>query len=145
MMLNDPNPLPVKVNREDVSITDNIYLGSTVRKQRGAGKNLRNRLKKARINFRMLNKVKKSSQFSTKLKLRMYQTAYFPPYCSAQNAGGLLKLTSTVHSPPSIPRTLGKSCKYSDARPSPTKNLLAVTKTAWAPSSYEAGGDGSDM
>ena len=44
------------------------------------------------------------------------------------------------------PRTLEESCKYSALRPSPTNIFLpAAIMTAWAPSSYEGDGDGSDM
>jgi len=67
MMLNVPNPLPVKVNREDLPTTEEFtYLSSTVRHDGGVGSNIRNRLNKARNAFRMLNNVWKSSQYSTK-------------------------------------------------------------------------------
>ena len=73
------------------------------------------------------------------------RAAYFPPYYTAQNAGGWLKATST-NCPPSSPRILEESCEYSGPRPSPTNIFSpAVTKTAWAPSSCEGDGDGSDM
>jgi len=67
MMLNVPNPLPVKVNGEDLPTTEEFtYLSSTVRHDGGVGSNIRNRLNKARNAFRMLNNVWKSSQYSTK-------------------------------------------------------------------------------
>ena len=45
---------------------------STARHDGGAGSNIGNRLNKARDTLRMLNKVWKSSQYSTKTKLRRY-------------------------------------------------------------------------
>jgi len=67
MMLNVPNPLPVKVNGEDLPTTEEFtYLSSTVRHDGRVGSNIRNRLNKARNAFRMLNNVWKSSQYSTK-------------------------------------------------------------------------------
>ena len=75
MMLNVPNPSPVKVNGEDLPTTEEFtYLSSTVRHDGGAGSDIRNRLNKARNAFRMLNNVWKSSQYSTKTKLRLYQS-----------------------------------------------------------------------
>ena len=74
-MLNVSNPSPVTVNGEDLSTTEEFtYLGSTVRHDGGAGSDIKNRLSKARNAFRMMNNVWKSSQYSTKTKLRLYQT-----------------------------------------------------------------------
>ena len=43
MMLNVPNPLPVKVNGEDLPTTEELtYLSSTVRHDSGAGSDIRN-------------------------------------------------------------------------------------------------------
>ena len=70
MMLNVSNPLPVTINGEDLTTTEEFtYLGSTVRHDGGAGSDMKNRLSKARNAFRMLNNVWKSSQYSIKLKL----------------------------------------------------------------------------
>ena len=75
MMLNVSNPSPVKVNGEDLQTTEEFtYLGSTVRYDGGAGSDIRNRIKKARNAFRMLNNVWKSSQCSTETKLRLYSS-----------------------------------------------------------------------
>ena len=74
MMLNVPNPLPVKANGEDLPITEEstyMYLGSTVRHDGGAENGIRNCLNKARKTFIMLNNMWKSSQYSTKTKLRL--------------------------------------------------------------------------
>ena len=75
MMLNVPNPSPIKVNEEDLSTTDEFtYLGSTVRHDGGAGSDIKSRLGKARNAFRMMNAVWKSPHYSIKTKLRLYQS-----------------------------------------------------------------------
>ena len=48
MTLNIPNPSPVQVNGEDLPTTEFIYLGSTVRHDGRAGRDIKNRLSKAR-------------------------------------------------------------------------------------------------
>ena len=69
MMLNVPNPKPTKVNGEDLpTIEEFAFLGSTVRQHGVAGSNIKNC-----FNFRMVNNVWKSSQYSTKTKLRLHQ------------------------------------------------------------------------
>ena len=92
MMLNVQHPAPVKVNEEDVPKTEEFtYLGSIVRHDGEAGNNIKNRLTQARNVLRMMNNVWRSSQYSTKTKLRLYQSSRavcFLPYCMAQNAGG---------------------------------------------------------
>ena len=53
MMLNVPNPSPVKVNGEDLPTTEEFtYLCSTVRLDDGVGSDFRNRFNKARNAFR---------------------------------------------------------------------------------------------
>ena len=80
MMLNVSNPLPIKVNGEELLTTEDFtYLGSTVRYDGGAGSNIKNRLSKARNVFRMLNNVWQSSQYSTKTKLMLYQSCHPHP------------------------------------------------------------------
>ena len=75
MMLNVPSPSPVKVNGADLPTTEEFtYLGSTVRYDGGAESDIRNCLNKARNTFRMLNNMWKSSQYSTKTKLKLYQS-----------------------------------------------------------------------
>ena len=89
MVLHVPNPSPVKVNGEDLPTTEEfIYHGDTVRHDGGAGSDISNRLDNARNAFRMLNNVWKSSQYSTKTKVRLYQSCVFFIHCTAQNAGG---------------------------------------------------------
>ena len=75
MLLNVSNLKPVHVHREDLTTPEEFtYLGSTVRYDRGAGSDIKNRLNKVRNAFRMLNNVWKSSQYSTKTKLKIYQS-----------------------------------------------------------------------
>ena len=83
---------------------------STVGYDGGAGSDIRHRLNKARNAFRILNKVSNSSQYSTKTKPTLYHRQSFPPYCTAQNAGGWLTATST-NCLPSTLRTLEESCE----------------------------------
>ena len=134
------------MNGEDLPTTEEFtYLGSTVKDDGGAGSDIRNRLNKARNAFRMLNNVWKSSQYSTKTKLRLYQscvlsTLMYGSECWRMTESDLNKLS------PSTPRTLEEFYEYSGPRPSPTNIFSpAATKTAWAPSSCEGDGDGSDM
>ena len=100
MMLNVRNPLPIKVNGEDLPTTEEFtYLGSTVRHDGGAGSDIRNRLNKARNAFRMLNNVWKSSQYSIKTKLRLYQSCVLPTLlygseCWRMTESDLSKLSS---------------------------------------------------
>ena len=71
MMLNVPKSSLIKVNRDLPTTEEFTFLGSTVRHDGRAGSNIRNCLNKARNAFRMLNNVWKSSQYSTKTKLRL--------------------------------------------------------------------------
>ena len=75
MTLNNSNPLPIQVNGNNVSITEEFrYLGSIVRCDGGAGNDIRQRLNKANIASRMLNNVWKSKQYSTITEMRLYQS-----------------------------------------------------------------------
>ena len=59
MMLNIPNPSPVKVNGGDLPTTENVtYLGSIGMHDGGAGSDIRNCLNKFRDGLRMLNNVR---------------------------------------------------------------------------------------
>ena len=58
MVLNVLNPAPIRVNGEDLPTTEEFtYLGSTVRRDGGAGSDIKNRLNKATNALRMLNNV----------------------------------------------------------------------------------------
>ena len=147
MMTNVPNYSPVKVNGADLWTTEEFtFLDNTARHDGGAGSDIRNRLNKSRNALRMLNKVWKSFQYSTKTKLRLYQSFVLSPYCTAQNARGWLKAISKLNCLPSTPRTSEESCEYFGPRPS-LANIFSptATKTAWTPSSCTGAGDGSEM
>ena len=117
-------------------------LGCTVRHDGGAGSNIRDGFNKAKNTLRMLNNKWRSSQYSTKTKLRLYQSCIL---FTLLNAGEWLK-ESLTNCPPYTPRTLEESCKYCSLRPSLTNIFSpAVTKTAWAPWSCKGDGDGWGM
>ena len=70
-----PKPLAGQSERGTSSNNRRItFLVSTVRHDGGAGSNIRDHLNKARNAFRKLNTMWKSSQYSTKTKLRLYQS-----------------------------------------------------------------------
>ena len=102
MKINSPNPTPIKVNGENLpTIEEFTYLGSSVRPDGEAGNNIKNHLSKSRNTFRMLNNVLKSSQYSTKTKLTLYQncvlsTLLYSAECWRMTQSDLNKL-STLH------------------------------------------------
>ena len=98
MMLNVPNPSPVNANGDLPRIT---YLGSPVRHDGREESDIRNCLNKARNTFRMLNNMWKSSQYSIRTKLRLYQGFVLSPLlygseCWRMTESDLNKL-ATVH------------------------------------------------
>ena len=145
VMQNVLNPLPVKVNGEDLPSNEEFtYLGSTFRHDGGADSDIRNRLNKARNAFRKLNKVWKSSQYSTKTKLGLHQscvlsTLLYGLECWRMTESALIKLFT------STPRTFEEAGEYSGRRPSPTTIFSVATKTASTLSSCKGDEDGSDM
>ena len=102
MTLNIPNPSPIQVNGADLPTAEEFtYLGSTVRYDGGAGSDIKSRLSKARNTFRMLNNVWRSPQYSTRTKLRIYQscvisTLLYGSECWRMTESDLNKL-STFH------------------------------------------------
>ena len=75
MILNNNDQTPVKAYGADLPITDEFtYLGSNVRVDGCAEDDIKNRLNKARNAMRALNNIWKSSQYSTKTKLRIYNS-----------------------------------------------------------------------
>ena len=115
MMLNVPNPSPIKVNEEDLLTTEEFtYLGSTVTHDGGAGSDIRNCLNKVRNAFRILKNVWTSFQYSTETKLRLYQSCVRPTLlygseCWRMTGSDLNKL-STFH----------------------TKNLRRILRVFWS-------------
>ena len=75
MTLNVENPQRIKVSDEELPITEEFtYLGSTVTNSGGAGKDITNRIGKARNTFYLLNNVWKSQHYGLKTKLRIYNS-----------------------------------------------------------------------
>ena len=67
-------PAPVLLDDHALPSTETFtYLGSIVRQDGGTKKNIDSRLSKARNAIRSLNAVWKSSQYSIKTKLKLYQ------------------------------------------------------------------------
>ena len=126
---------------------DGVCDGSTLRHDGGAGSNIRNRLNKARNAVRMLIDLWKSSQYSTKTKLRLYQscissTLLYGSECWRMTESDLSQLatfnTKKLRRILRILWTETISNQHHLAR-------AAATKTAWAPSSCVGDGDESDM
>ena len=137
----------VTVNGEDLTTRRSLHTLSDTTAERSAS-DIKNRLSKARNAFRMLQAVWKSSQYSTKTKLRLYQscvlsTLLYGSECWTRR--GWQKVSSTS-SPPSTQRISEESYAFSGPKPSPTKIYSpAATNKAWRASSCEGDGDGLDM
>ena len=75
MTLNVTNPSPVRVNNRELQHTDKFtYLGSIIQPQGGTQEDIKSRLGKARGVFRSMDRIWKSTQYSTKTKTRLYQS-----------------------------------------------------------------------
>ena len=102
MLLKIPNPSSlVKVNGDLPTTKEFTYLGSTVWHEGRAGSDIRNHLNKARNALRMLNNVWKSSQYSTKTTLRLYQSCILSTLLDVSECWRMterdLKKLSTFH------------------------------------------------
>ena len=68
-------PAPVSLNDQALWSTEtSTYLGSVVRQDGGTKEDIQSRLGKARNAFRSQNTVWRSSQYSMKAKLKLYQS-----------------------------------------------------------------------
>ena len=75
MTLNVNNPKAVNLNGTEPPITDIFtYLGSTITTTGGTSVDIYRRINKARNIFRMLNNVWRSTDYSAKTKLKLYQS-----------------------------------------------------------------------
>ena len=75
MTLNVNVPAPVLLDDQALPSTEtSTYLGSVVRQDGGTNEDIQSRLSKARNAFRSLNAVWRSSQYSIKTKLKLYQS-----------------------------------------------------------------------
>ena len=95
------------------------YLGSVVRQVGGTKKDIQSRLSKARNAFRSLNEVWRSSQYSIKTKLKLYQicllsTFLYGSECWQMTEYDLAKLS------PFRKKASGKSITSFGQEPSPT-------------------------
>ena len=75
MTLNIKSPTTITIEDSNLPQTQEFtYLGSIIRHDGGAEKDIKNRLGKARNAFNMLNNVWKSQQYSIKTKLKLYRS-----------------------------------------------------------------------
>ena len=75
MCVNVPSPIEIRVRGQGILYTDKFtYLGSVFCQDGGTDVDIRNRLNKARNAFMSLRSVWRSANYSTKTKLRIYQS-----------------------------------------------------------------------
>jgi hypothetical protein len=68
-------PAPIKVKDEELCQTKNFtYLGSIYTSEGGAKKDIHSRLGKVRRVSREMNNIRRSSQYSTNTKLKLYRS-----------------------------------------------------------------------
>ena len=102
MVLNSNEGRKIKIENEELPYTEEFtYLGSTVRNDGGAGKDIRIRIGKARNAFNMLNNIWKSQQYSLKTKIKIYNscvisTLLYGSECWRMTESDLKKI-STFH------------------------------------------------
>jgi len=79
MILNNANSPSVLLDGQALPQTVTCtYLGSTVRVDGGAGTDIKERLSKARAAFNNLQNVWKSGQYTTRIKLKLYNSCVIP-------------------------------------------------------------------
>ena len=75
MSINTTPTAPVTVNGEPLEfVQDLTYLGSLISKDNGGQKDIKARLGKARCTFAKLQNIWKSNQYTTKTKIRLYNS-----------------------------------------------------------------------
>ena len=75
MALNATNTRPVQIDNEELHYTDRFtYLGSIISRDGGTDLDIQSRLNKARNSLDMMNKVWRSSTYSTRTKLNLYHS-----------------------------------------------------------------------
>ena len=75
MALNTTNTRPVQIDNEELFYTDRFtYLGSIISRDGGTDLDIQSRFNKARNSLNMINKVWRSSTYSTRTKLKLYHT-----------------------------------------------------------------------
>jgi hypothetical protein len=79
MTFNIVNPLPVMINDQILPHTEIFtYLGSIVTNEGGVENDIKQRLTKARIAVKNLQAVWRSSQYTTRTKLKLYTSCILP-------------------------------------------------------------------
>ncbi|KAI4885603.1 hypothetical protein NFI96_005381 [Prochilodus magdalenae] len=75
MTLNTTNTTPISIEGEDLPMVESFtYLGSMVKQDGGAGRDIQSRLSKDRGIFCSLSNIWKTTQYSIRIKLRLYQS-----------------------------------------------------------------------
>ena len=75
MCVNVPSPTKIRVRGQDIPYTNKFtYLGSVLCQDGGTSADIQSRLNKARNAFMSLRSVWRSASYSTKTKLRIYQS-----------------------------------------------------------------------
>ena len=102
MPINTNTPTHITIAEQVLENTDHFtYLGSVIHHDGGASKDIQNRINKAYTTFIRLKQVWKSNQYSTKTKLRIYQscvlsTLLYGAECWKTTESDIYKL-STFH------------------------------------------------
>ncbi|XP_075768013.1 mast cell protease 1A-like [Pelodiscus sinensis] len=79
MTLNTITQTPIKINNNDLPFTDRfVYLGSIITPDGGSKQDIQNRLSKARNAFISMNNIWKSSKYSVRTKLKLYNSCVLP-------------------------------------------------------------------
>ena len=88
MSLNTTNTQPVQIDNEELPYTDRFtYIGSIISRDEGTDLDIQSRLDKARNSLNMMNKVWRSSTYSTLTKLKLYHGCVLTTLLYAQNFG----------------------------------------------------------
>jgi len=75
MALNTTNTRPVQIDNEELPYTDRLtYLGSIISRDGGTDLDIQSRLNKATNSLNIMNKVLRSSAYSTRTKLNLYHS-----------------------------------------------------------------------
>ena len=75
MSLNTTNARPIQIDNEELPYTDRFtHLGSIISRDGGTDLDIQSRLNKARNSLDMMNKVWRSSTYSTRTKLNLYHS-----------------------------------------------------------------------
>ncbi|XP_073671663.1 uncharacterized protein [Paramisgurnus dabryanus] len=79
MTINTTTQAPIKINNDEITFTESfVYLGSIITPDGGSKKDIQNRLNKARSAFISMSNIWRSSQYSVKTKLKLYNSCIIP-------------------------------------------------------------------